>query len=228
MYSLTNDGNYKLICSICNGVKYVSSLTNIDYDIYRECDNNHALSSGNMMPVASYDNYGENGEEHDYYKCKYCRYVAPFELNVKQDYEYEYVNNIYHKVKNNIDEDNNGVTDYVIDWFNEKHSDFTFVLSRNPAQHAKKCGVCDGIINEPHVITYADYTDGNNIVTCIECNVTLDKNSGLFMVNNVNNLPRTNNGSYKLPNGIIVLVEEDIQSYLEGTLVFNDANSEII
>jgi len=48
------------------------------------------------------------------------------------------------------------------------------------------------------------------------------------MVNNVNNLTRTNNGSYKLPNGIIVLVEEDIQSYLEGTLVFNDANSEII
>ena len=38
----------------------------------------------------------------------------------------------------------------------------------------------------------------------------------------------TNDGNYKLPNGIIVLVEEDIQSYLEGTLVFNDANSEII
>ena len=48
------------------------------------------------------------------------------------------------------------------------------------------------------------------------------------MVNNVNNLTRTNNGSYKLPNGIIVLVEEDIQSYLEGTLVFNYDNSEII
>ena len=95
--------------------------------------------------------------------------------------------------------------------------------------HKKLCVDCKGDFNEePHVVTYTDYSDGNNIVTCIMCNAILDKNSGLFMVNNVNNLPRTNNGSYKLPNGIIVLVEEDIQSYLEGTLVFNDANSEII
>ena len=38
----------------------------------------------------------------------------------------------------------------------------------------------------------------------------------------------TDNGSYKLSNGIIILVEEDIQAYKEGTLVFDDANSEIM
>ena len=30
------------------------------------------------------------------------------------------------------------------------------------------------------------------------------------------------NGSYILPNGIIVLVDEDVEAYLDGTLVFYD------
>ena len=46
------------------------------------------------------------------------------------------------------------------------------------------------------------------------------------MIDNV--LYVTENGSYILSNGIIVLVEEDIDSYKEGTLVFKDANSEIM
>ena len=32
----------------------------------------------------------------------------------------------------------------------------------------------------------------------------------------------TLNGSYILPNGIIVLVDEDIEAYMDGTLVFYD------
>ncbi len=32
--------------------------------------------------------------------------------------------------------------------------------------------------------------------------------------------PHTENGSYILPNGIIVLVPEDEEAYLNGTLVF--------
>ena len=34
----------------------------------------------------------------------------------------------------------------------------------------------------------------------------------------------TLNGSYILPSGIIVLVEEDVEAYLNGTLVFYDKN----
>ena len=33
------------------------------------------------------------------------------------------------------------------------------------------------------------------------------------------------NGSYILPNGIIVLVEEDVEAYLNGTLVFYDKDN---
>jgi len=33
---------------------------------------------------------------------------------------------------------------------------------------------------------------------------------------------------FAIINGIIILVEEDIQAYLEGTLIFRDGNSEIM
>ena len=36
------------------------------------------------------------------------------------------------------------------------------------------------------------------------------------------------NGSYILSNGVIVLVEEDIESYLDGTLQFYDKNLETV
>lgn len=75
------NGKYKLICSICNGIKYVNSINDINYDKYYYCDSNHSLESGNMMPVASYDTK-------DYYKCKYCRYVAPVTSIVDQNYLY--------------------------------------------------------------------------------------------------------------------------------------------
>ena len=72
-----SDGTYKLICSICNGIKYVNSLSGLSYNTYGACNDNHELSDGNMMAVASY------GDE-DYFKCKYCRYVAPFFSNMPQ------------------------------------------------------------------------------------------------------------------------------------------------
>ena len=33
------------------------------------------------------------------------------------------------------------------------------------------------------------------------------------------------NGSYILPNGVIVLVDEDVEAYLNGTLVFYDRDT---
>lgn len=91
------DEQYKLICSICNGVKYVESLENYSYNVYNSCNGRHNLVDGNMMPVASYNNK-------DYYKCSYCRYVAPFSSIVSQNYipDNSY-NASYHYIVNNIE-----------------------------------------------------------------------------------------------------------------------------
>lgn len=90
------DGKYKLICSICNGVKYVESLENITYNMYKFCNNAHNLEDGNMMPVACYGTK-------DYYKCKYCRYVAPFTSIVEQNYVTDAsYNSMYHYILNDV------------------------------------------------------------------------------------------------------------------------------
>jgi len=90
------NGKYKLICSICNGVKYVESLNNITYNIYKACNENHNLVDGNMIPVASYENK-------DYYKCKYCRFVAPATAIVEQNYVTSYSYDLkHHYIMNNV------------------------------------------------------------------------------------------------------------------------------
>ena len=244
MYSPTDYGGYKLICSICNGVKYAPSYPSgsVEFEYCKNLDtdiSDHSLSSGNMMPVASYDNYDENGDEYDYYKCKYCRYVAPFTSLVKQNYLRTKIDDNTHKVENIVDSDNDGETDYSIDWFNENHySNYetnTFVpYPITHAQYALKhkviCGCNEIQTYRAHGFTVSDIGDGGAYNTCIDCNVLIPANTGPGIVGPLSNdiWQVTENGSYKLTNGIIILVEEDIDAYKKGTLVFKDSNSEIM
>ena len=220
---IINDG-YKLICSICNGVKYSPTIPSGSV-LYEGCNGNHQLSSGNMMAVASY-------ETKDYYKCKYCRYVAPFELNVEQSYgEREYIsgNNTQHYAHSN-----NGLTYKILenhysDYESNTYQKYSISDIRYSTKHIVTCG-CDGVqMVKMHVFTNEDVNDGNATTTCIDCNAVVT-NSGPGIVGPLSNNIRqvTDNGSYKLTNGIIILVEEDIQAFKEGTLVFKDANSEIM
>ena len=45
---------------------------------------------------------------------------------------------------------------------------------------------------------------------------------------NLNNLLSTSNGIFILPNGIVVLVEEDYEAYLNGTIVFEHHNNDML
>ena len=92
---LQSDGNYKLVCSICNGVKQVTSLSGYTYETYGACNNRHTVSYGNMMAVASYGTK-------DYYKCKYCRYVARFKSTVEQNYTKTFHTDYLHKCVNTV------------------------------------------------------------------------------------------------------------------------------
>lgn len=70
---------------------------------------------------------------------------------------------------------------------------------------------------------------GKQYATCIYCEylVDLDNNLVIIMPNNMI-VKISSNGSYILANGIIVLVEEDIEAYENGTLIFYDKSSEVI
>ena len=209
-----------MICSICNGVKYVSSLTGYSYFTYGSCNTEHELEDGNMMAVASYGNK-------DYYKCKYCRKVASFSEKATQNYMVAPIaDNEHHKYTNNVEGLNYS--------FIEEHTfingvctgcgyahDHTYTYRyKTGRQHIRTCA-CGETSTEPHFINSSQIIDGR-YATCLGCKRMLDLN-----VDNATILPTSItkfsiNGSYILPNGIVVLVEEDIEAYMDGTLVFYD------
>ena len=196
-----SDGQYKLICSICNGVKMVGSLSGYTYNTYGACNNRHRLANGNMMAVASYENK-------DYYKCRYCRYVAPFDLNETQNYSKTNYNSSLHRCVNNVDGLN-----YT---FYEEHSPYVYL---DKYYHKRSCSCGIGVQKDRHTISASDVSDDRYLVPCMECRYLLDLRDDHY--NSIASITQVSiNGSYILPGGIIVLVDEDVQAYLDGTLVF--------
>lgn len=235
---IANDG-YKLICSICNGYKYSTTLPNGSVK-FEQCKNpntnisDHSLSSGNMMAVASYDNYDEDGNEYDYYKCKYCRYVAPFSANEKQIYgsrTYIPNNTNQHYLPSLSELDYNLLENHYSDYQTNTLVPYPTNHPQFALKHIVSCGCNEIQTSRPHSFTASDINDGGAYNTCIDCEAMIRVNSGgPGIVGPLSNdiWQVTDNGSYKLSNGIIVLVDEDIQAYKKGTLVFKYANSEII
>lgn len=87
--------------------------------------------------------------------------------------------------------------------------------------------VCDcgkiGEIKGSHAINSSDAF--NRYAYCIGCNYLLDLNYDIVNGYNTTVHKMSVNGSYILQNGIIVLVDEDLSAYLNGTLEFFDENN---
>lgn len=196
-------GVHKLICSICNCVKEVNYLQGYSYNTYGSCESNHSLSSGNMMAVASYGNK-------DYYKCKFCRYVAPFDALVEQNYTdipTNYSNNS-HVYKNNVQ----GLEYYYI----ESHSHTLRYEKYTAGKHFAYCS-CGDVITAAHVLLRPVGGTGLDLGICKYCGATVS----FGVLDSIpSDYPHTENGSYILPNGIIVLVPEDEEAYFNGTIEF--------
>ena len=204
----------KLICSICNCIKYVTSLDGYEYVQLGSCNNNHSLYSDNMMPVASYGTK-------DYYKCKYCRYVAPFTAIIQQNYSYASVDYYNHIVSNNVaglqydflEKHTNSVSCDKCD-FTHSHNYNLNARWINTKNHIAYC-VCGGTQLQGHAVL-------QGTTTCVVCGGKAEM--GFIGINsNAINLV-TENGSYVLFNGITILVLDDLESYLNGTLVFYNKN----
>ena len=85
-----------------------------------------------------------------------------------------------------------------------------YVWSSN-TNHWSYCSCDEAPISQAHVVSSSHST------VCILCNGTV---SGGLLNSIPIDYPHTENGSYILPNGIIVLVPEDEEAYLNGTLEF--------
>lgn len=117
-----------------------------------------------------------------------------------------------------IDNSSEGNVNIYIDSPLHTHS-FTKWVEYSPTQHIEccECGL-KGTVKANHVVKSSDNS-------CMLCGAAIDLVGG-FGESIIQNIQKvTLNGSYILPNGIIVLVDEDVEAYFNGTLVFYDKNN---
>jgi hypothetical protein len=86
--------------------------------------------------------------------------------------------------------------------------------------HIEACGCgMKGTYKGVHVVESVGLAE--RMAPCIDCGTMIDIFNNHFP--SIMSITKYSvNGSYILPNGIIVLVEEDVEAYLNGTLVFYD------
>ena len=94
-------------------------------------------------------------------------------------------------------------------------------LAWNTTQHKSFCA-CGEYKLQAHVAR------ADNLKKCMLCNGTISGGIGSLGINSAGVQLITANGSYILPNGVIVLVEEDIQAYFAETLVFYKKGESVI
>lgn len=90
--------------------------------------------------------------------------------------------------------------------------------------HRGRCS-CGEWVEKKHVINASEVV--NFQAPCLECFAMLDLRYDVVS-GGIDNRKQSVNGSYILPNGIIVLVEEDIEAYFKGTLIFYDQDDTLV
>lgn len=90
-------------------------------------------------------------------------------------------------------------------------------VNATKTMHRSYC-ICGANCLQPHVVESGSYSSGNKYALCIACKALVTV--GMSYHQSIGELPHSENGSFILPDGIIVLVDEDIEAYFNGTLEF--------
>ena len=143
MLRTRDDGSTYLICSLCNGIRTEFTLTNGIYEgqtpvVYGSCNDNHSLTSGNMLLVAT------DGTR-DFYKCLKCRHI-------------EEVDHVHAFAWENHEHTHTGTCVNCFYSFSEYH-DLCFG-SFNSENHIAICDTCQATAFYPHSFE-CTYIDGD-------------------------------------------------------------------
>lgn len=87
--------------------------------------------------------------------------------------------------------------------------------------HSSEC-CCGAVATQGHVVSSGSYNKGQRFSTCLLCGGLAEMGFAQWPFNSSAVAQVTMNGSFILPNGVIVLEDEDLEAYLNGTLVFFD------
>ena len=234
MLRTNDDGTMDVICAQCNGVRKNISLTDGKYEgktvnAYKSCVH-HGGTNQKMLLVAT------DGVR-DFYKCQYCRYIL-------QTAHTQH----YYDGASYVDGDSHNKVCVICNYSNITNHDYVYTYI-NADEHHRACGTCNcsstethqyteykkhtsthhinmckcgqtGTIISPHVVIQSEVV--NNIGFCKYCGARVMLGSDFGQVEPMFITKVTINGSYILPNGIIVLVDEDIEEYENGMLVWYD------
>lgn len=97
---------------------------------------------------------------------------------------------------------------------------------RNNTSHFCKCNSCDKVTDESHVVPAGSFAGGQTTATCLLCGG--QATFGIVGQLNIGNKMVSENGSFILENGVIILVEEDMEFYLLEILKFHKESEEVI
>lgn len=104
------------------------------------------------------------------------------------------------------------------------HEPYTWV---NYTKHKASCG-CGAITQQGHVIANSTLASGKKYATCLLCKGKAEM--GFTPIDSFDNEIEyvTDNKSYILRNGIIVLVDEDVELFFKGNLRFYKRNTDLV
>lgn len=88
--------------------------------------------------------------------------------------------------------------------------------------HNVECSCGESETTQPHAVASGSYNTGQRFATCLLCGGLAEMGFVQLTINSSAVTNVTINGSFILPNGVIVLEDEDLEAYLNGTLVFYD------
>lgn len=105
--------------------------------------------------------------------------------------------------------------------YNHTHSYDHSYLWVSYTNHYGYCH-CDEFQLQGHAVASGSYNAGQRFATCLLCGGSAEIGFVQLTINSSAVTKVTINGSFILPNGVIVLEDEDLEAYLNGTLVFYD------
>ena len=88
--------------------------------------------------------------------------------------------------------------------------------------HNVECSCGESETTQPHAVASGSYNTGQRFATCLLCGGLAEMGFVQLTINSSSVTRVTINGSFILPNGVIVLEDEDLEAYLNGTLFFYD------
>ncbi|MCH5152104.1 MAG: S8 family serine peptidase [Clostridiales bacterium] len=136
-------------------------------------------------------------------------------LNNSHKYKYNYNNSSYHTKYCDCGYSENLFHTY------DNNSTYSWI---NYTHHWAYCSECGGRTQKPHAVSSDSFGAGEKFATCLFCGGRASR--GVVKIESISEIQLvTENGSFVLPNGVVVLVDEDIGAYLNGTLVFYSSNS---